>query len=105
MKRFGHFLEHSIPWLVLGLLLVYTYAKFFEHPYAGLRVDPAGYVMFVFVPQDSRPALAVHDQVMRIGDLQWEDFREDNRRRIFENAQPGDIFPLTVVRDGQEFTI
>ena len=49
MRRLGNLLEHSIPWLVLGLLLVYTYAKFFEHPYAGFRADPSGHVMYVFV--------------------------------------------------------
>lgn len=105
MKRFGHLLEHSIPWLVLGLLLVYTYAKFFEHPYAGFRADPSGRVMFVFVPQDSEPALEVNDQMISIGSLRWEDFREDPRKRIFEHSQPGDLISLTILRNGQELTI
>jgi signal transduction histidine kinase len=105
MKRFRNLLELSIPWLVLGLLLVYTYAKFFEHPYAGFRADPSGHVMFVFVPQDTQPALQVNDQVLSIGTLSWEDFRADYRRRIFENAQRGDVVPLTVRRNGEEFTI
>jgi signal transduction histidine kinase len=105
MKRLGNLLEHSIPWLVLGSLLVYTYAKFFEHPYAGFRADPGGHIMYVFVPQDTEPALEVNDQVMSIGALRWEEFREDYRKRIFENAQPGDVIPLTILHDGRELTI
>src|SRR5262245_26628967 len=105
MKRFGNLLEYSIPWLVLGLLLIYTYAKFFEHPYAGFRAEPNGEVMFVFVPQNNQPALQADDQIIRIGDLSWVDFREDLGKRNFENARPGDVIPLTIMRNGQEVTI
>jgi signal transduction histidine kinase len=98
-------IERVLPWFVLTILLVYTYAKFFEHPYSGFRVSSDGYVAFIFVKQNIQPTLELNDQITRIDSLLWQDFKGDYRKPIFENVQPGDVVTLTVKRNGQEITI
>jgi len=101
----GNFVERTIPWLVLTLLLLFTYAKFFEHPYAGFRVNSDGYVLYIFVEQNAKPALELNDRLIQAGSLRWADFKSDYRKLIFENVQPGEIVLLTIQHAGEEITI
>jgi signal transduction histidine kinase len=98
-------LAHTLPWLVLAVLLIYTYAKFFEHPYSGFRPSPEGEVIYIFVEQDTQPALLVKDRLIQIESLLWDEFIFDDQKLLFENVQPGEIVPLVIQRAGQEVTI
>ena len=96
--------EHVLPWLVLAILLTYTYAKFFRHSY-GFRVEPStGLVVHVFDKQPE-PTLQVNDRIVQIGSVRWEDFDADLSRSLFEGYQPGDTVPILVERDGQQLDI
>ncbi|MBI5841942.1 MAG: hypothetical protein HZB19_17780 [Chloroflexi bacterium] len=101
-EQFKKTLEYSLPWLFLALLLAYTYAKFFQHPY-GFAWDPNGDVDRVFVNQE--PALMVGDHLVQVGPLDWETFHADLRRTFFENVRPGETVPITVDRNGGRLTI
>lgn len=79
--------ENVLPWFVLAILLFYTYAKFFGHPY-GFRWDSSGTIIYVFDKQPE-PSLKVGDQIMQIGPLRWEEFQADLRKPFFEGYKPG----------------
>jgi len=86
-------------WLVLGILLFYSYIDFFQHPY-GFSWDTNGTVLQVFVNQ-SIPTLKVGDQIVQVGALSWKAFHADLTRTFFEGVQPGQITPVEVERNGQ----
>lgn len=59
-------LEHSLPWIVLGVLLFYSYVKFFHHPYGfSWGSDGKVYAVFVEQPQSVMPG----DQLVQVGSL------------------------------------
>src|SRR5215212_46584 len=96
--------EHVVPWLVLAILLTYTYAKFFRHSY-GFRLDPStGVVVFVFDNQPE-PTLRVNDRVLQIGSVRWEDFDANIAQSFLEGYKPGDRVPIKVERSGQQIDI
>jgi signal transduction histidine kinase len=96
--------EYGVPWLVLGILLMYSYAKFFRHSY-GFRLDPStGSVIHVFDKQPE-PTLRVNDRVLQIGSVHWEDFGANLSRSIFEGYQPGDTVPIRIERGEQQIDI
>lgn len=97
-------IEQVIPWLVLAILLVYSYAKFFRHSY-GFRLEGStGRVMLVFESQPE-PSLRENDRILQIGSVRFEEFREDLSMSFFEGYKPGDTVPLMIERDGQTIDI
>ena len=93
-------IEQVLPWLVLAILLFYTYAKFFGHPYGFRWTGPSGTIAFVFDPQPE-PTLQVGDRILQIGDVTWEQFRSDLRRTFFDGVKPGQTVPIIVERSGE----
>lgn len=95
--------EYGIPWLVLAILLFYSYIDFFRHPF-GFAWLQEGNIVRVFVEQPS-PTLMVGDRLVQVGSLSWEKFRADLRRTFFEDTKIGEVAPVVVERDGQIITI
>jgi signal transduction histidine kinase len=92
-------IERVMPWLVLVIMLFYTYAKFFGHPY-GFRWDPTGVIVYVFDKQPE-PTFRMDDQIVQIGDITWEEFSKDLRKMFFVGVKPGDVIPSVVERNGE----
>src|SRR5215510_13558547 len=109
MKRtkysLGNFLEFVLPVLVLALLLLFTYAKFFKHPYMGFRANAAGLVTDIFVQKDKESSLELNDQIIRVGSVLWEDYESDYRKLLFKDVKQGDIVTLVIERAGHEIDI
>ena len=99
------FVDYVVPAVVLIILLVYTYAKFFKHPYTGFRLDSAGHIFLIFVEQPTEPILQPGDQVIEVDSVKWEDYRQNLRLPIFENVQSGQTIDLVVDRGGQKLLI
>ncbi len=97
-------IEQVVPWLVLAILLFYTYAKFFGHPYGFRWGSSTGMIILVFDKQPE-PTLKEGDQIIQIGSLHWDDFRADLRKTFFEGVKPGDVVPIVVQRGGQTLNI
>ncbi len=96
--------EQVTPWFVLAILLFYTYAKFFGHPY-GFRFDPStGIILEVFEKQNE-PSLKKDDQLVQIGNLRWKDFEADLSGTFFEGVKPGDAVLILVERGGRTLNI
>ncbi|MDD5467725.1 MAG: hypothetical protein PHS96_07945 [Anaerolineales bacterium] len=103
-KTFWIYIEQALPWLVLAILLTYTYSKFFMHPYGFRFGTQTGRIMHVFI-QQPEPTLRVGDQLVQVGPVRWEDFYADLRVTFFKGAKPGDVVPVVVVRNDQTLTI
>jgi signal transduction histidine kinase len=101
---FWSIIEQVIPWLILAILLVYSYAKFFRHSY-GFRLEGStGRVMLVFETQPE-PTLREGDRIIQMGSVRFEDFREDLSRSFLEGYEPGETVPLLIERGGQTIEI
>ena len=72
-NQVGFFAGRSLPWLVLAVLLFYTYAKFFEHPYYGFRWNSENREVFaIYVPQDDiDPPLQKDDVIVKSAPYDW----------------------------------
>lgn len=99
-------LEQALPWLVLALLITYTYAFFFQAPYPGFDFTPSsGRVQKVFATSVSDTGLQVGDHFIQIGPLSWTDFRANFRQSLFDGVQPGQVIPIVIERNNQLLTI
>jgi len=96
--------EYILPWLVLVVLLFFTYISFFQRSF-GFDWLPDGSIDRVFVGQSNVPTLMVGDRLVQVGSLSWDAFDSDLRKTFFEGVKPGEITPVTVERNGQLITI
>lgn len=101
-KQFRKILELSLPWLVLSILLFYTYAKFFQHPYGfSWGSDGKVYAVLVDHPQSIMPG----DQLVQVGSLAWEEFQNDLRMTLFDGVKVGETVSVIVERNGERITV
>ncbi len=63
-------IEYVLPWLVVAILLVYTYAKVFEHPY-GIWWLNDGIVQKIFV-NEREPTIHPGDRLIRVGSTDFQ---------------------------------
>ena len=106
-------LERVLPWLILAILLLFTYAKFFQVPYIGFRWDSSGQVVFIFTDgtgpnPPAKPGdglLQENDRLLQASDISWQTYKGDLRHPFIDHVQPGDIIQLRIERDGQQITI
>lgn len=97
-------LEHIVPWIVLAVLLAYSYADFFEHPFGFWWERPEGTIKKIFVIE-REPTLHTGDRLLRVGPTSLQSFNADLRKNLFEGVRPGQIVPITVQRGGQVLTV
>ncbi|HLF28949.1 MAG TPA: ATP-binding protein [Anaerolineae bacterium] len=103
--RIAPVVERLLPWLMLGLLFLFTYAFFVAVPYAGFRYQPTGQVVELYVTPSPPAELRLNDRLLQVGPISWSDFSRDFRLALFEGVKPGDEVPLAIERDGQMLTI
>src|SRR5690349_16300717 len=97
-------IERVFPWLVLAILLFYTDAKFFGHPYGFRWSASTGVIVNVFDKQPE-PTLKEGDQIVQIGPVSWNEFAADLHKTFFEGVKPGDVVPIIVERGGEMINI
>jgi signal transduction histidine kinase len=95
-------LERLIPWVVLVILAIFTYAFFFQAPYLGFRYSSDAEVVEVYVQESElRPG----DRIESIGSVTWDAFSADLRQTWLGERRFAGVVPLRFVREGQEQTI
>src|SRR5829696_152317 len=94
-----------LPWVVFFILVIYTYAKFYEHAYVGFRPDTDGRVILIFSKEENANGLQIGDRLIQIDSLRWDDFESDLQKRLFEKVKPGEDLSLLVEREGRELPI
>ena len=100
-SRFWRFWERFLPWAVLGLLLVYTYAEIFYIPYIGFTfVLPTGEITSVFVETPLDADLQAGDRLQQVGSVSWAAYQQEARQPIFENLKTGQRLPIHIERNG-----
>ena len=97
--------ERILAWAILGILFAYTYALFFEQPYAGFNWDTEGRVKSVFVTGQAGNQIVKGDRLVRVGSVSWERFEADFRTQLFRGAQAGDAILIFIERDGREIAV
>ncbi len=97
-------LEYALPWIILAILLAYSYADFFRHPYGFWWGTPDGTVARIFVIE-REPTLQVGDKLIRVGPVTLQSFNNDLRKELFAGVQPGQLVPITVQRGNQTLTV
>src|SRR5215207_8349902 len=93
-------IAHIVPWLVLAILLTYSYAKFFRHSY-GFRVEPSTALVTFIFDRQPEPTLRPDDRILQFGSIRWEEFQADLSMPFFAGYEPGDTVPLKVERAGE----
>lgn len=103
----------SLPVLVLLGCLFYNYAAAYLAPYPGLDWGGPKWTVDALESCDvdrawceaNRDSLRVGDEMLVIGDLDRADYYAHGRDRIpFDGYNPGEMAPITFVREGKERT-
>ncbi len=105
-KRLPFIPLQSIPFLVLVIIALYTYAFFFRIPYAGFDFTASDGLIYL-VHDGVNPAglLQPGDELLQIGPVRLSDFRTNPRLTLFEGVEPGDTVSITLLRNGEQQTI
>ena len=96
--------ERLLPWLVLTILLYYSYGLFLGVPYAGVEYDaPEERVSSVFVESD---ALQPGDVLLRVGSVTVAEMRRrGSPAYFFRGATRGETVPVEIERNGMRETV
>lgn len=97
---------YGLPAGVFLVLVLYSYAKFFEIPYIGFEVHPAtGTVIGVFSEDINGQMIQMGDRIIQAGTLSFEAYRTNLRQPLFQHLRTGDMIPLTIQRDDHEIVL
>ncbi|HEY5574932.1 MAG TPA: ATP-binding protein [Anaerolineales bacterium] len=98
------FLEQALPWLVLAILAIFTYSKFFLVPYAGFEFSNRE-VSEVYLDTGEESGLRAGDRLIEVGPVKLEEFERDLRLEFFEGVAPGQEVRLSLERNDQNLSI
>lgn len=99
--------EAAISLIILVIVLIWSYAHFFQIPYTGFRyMPPDGEIATIFTNSPAGDPLKVNDKLVQIGQIAWDDYYPDEiNKTLFADLKPGDTIPLIIQRDDQLKTI
>ncbi len=97
-------LEHALPWLILVILLAYSYADFFGHAHGFHWRASDGTISRIYV-NEREPSIHLQDRLIKVGQTDLRSFQTDLRKDLFEGLKPGQVVPITVQRGDQVFTV
>jgi signal transduction histidine kinase len=97
--------EQIVAWAIFLVVLLFTCAFFFGVPYVGFNWEPTGEIFAIYVEPPLDGSLHLNDRLVRVGDVNWSDFRTNMRLTLFDQVEPGAIVPVVVVRDEQLLSV
>ncbi len=103
--KFSQLVERLLPWVVLAIILLFTYVKFFAYPYAGFRWDSTGHVAYIFTEGNAAIPLQVGDRLLQADSVSWTDFAKDEQKLFIDVHPRGQVVQLRVERLGKELVI
>jgi len=96
--------EHALPIIVLVIIGSFTYAVFFQIPYAGFEFSN-GRVSQIITRAPESGFLQVGDRLIKVEDVNFDEFHNNLRARLIENVSVGQALPLVVERNEQTISI
>lgn len=100
-EQLGTIAGFGLAGFILAILLFYTFVRFLDYPYLGFRPDTTGYVVRIYVNNNSMQPLQLGDRLVEIDGLRWDEFKADLRKPIVINhVEPGQILNLKIERNG-----
>jgi signal transduction histidine kinase len=98
--------ENLISFVVLVVLLVYTYGLLFVAPYPGFYFNPSdGQVLVIYQSEPFSPGLAIGDIIERVNQTPFDAYRENKNLNLFQGIQKGQTVEIGVRRDGESLVI
>ena len=102
----------SVLVLIVCLFYLLIYGFLVPYPGIGLETGDEGWVVIALDACDTHPGwcetnlnlIHVGDEVVAIGDLNYDEYRQDRRKVRFGGYGPGDFVPITSIQDGEEQT-
>jgi len=94
------FSELILPTLVLGILLLFTYARFYSTAYLGFQYSGTTGEVRVVYDLGRPPQLQVGDLIRELNGTPWEELPRYHSSNPFSHAQPGDILLILVESEG-----
>lgn len=97
--------EFLLPVVVLAILLIYSYARFFMISYVGFQFHGAsGVVVEVYGPQAGPPFLRQGDVLLAVDGKSWDELHEGFQTNPLVRIDPGEVITLQV-QDGEEVKV
>jgi signal transduction histidine kinase/predicted RNA-binding protein with TRAM domain len=94
--------EFLLPWVVLVIILSYSFAYFLVNPYTGFSFNPvSGNVEKLYVDNQSPGTLKVGDEITEIGSVKLSTFQADGHTVFFKGVKSGQVVDIQVKRNGQ----
>jgi signal transduction histidine kinase len=95
--------ERAIPLVVFAALAFFTYARFYEAPFAGFEFNRVT-ISQVFSPSPREETLQPGDRLIQVGPVVMDEFNQDLRLPLLQDAETGDSIPVVVERDGRRLS-
>lgn len=91
-------ISSAVPWLVLIVLVVYTYAWFYESPYLGFFYSgSSGKIAYVFADNPEQLPLKVGDTITHINGRTLQEQNLPKFAPFFDDLSTGDTLPITII--------
>jgi signal transduction histidine kinase len=95
-----------ISFLIIVILLVYTYGLLVSAPYLGFYFNTSdGQVLEIYEPENPDAGLEVGDFIERVGAVPFEIYRQGRTSWFPQGLQKGAIMDMTVRRNGESIDI
>lgn len=106
ISSLNFWIDKFIPWIVLAILLTYTYALFILSPYVGFDIDPSdGMVESLFVQAQPGADLQVGDRLIEVGNVLVSDYLTNLKQALFVEFESGQVVPIFVQRGMERLVI
>ena len=99
-------LEYIASFLVLAILIAYTYVNLVATPYIGFEFNTVdGAILELYAQADGGDLLLEGDILRQVGNVFWETYRANQTQPLFEGVTTGDSVVIRVLRAGKEQTV
>jgi hypothetical protein len=99
ISSLNFWIDHSIPWIVLAILLIYTCALFIRIPYVGFGVDISDVtVEIVFVRANAGADLQEGDLLIKVGNVAVADYLSLSTQPLIGKVETGQVLPILIRR-------